>query len=253
MFSWPLNGKTYLIRGRQYWRYDEAAARPDPGYPRDLSLWEGAPSAPDDVTVSNTGGRARASGGLGDGGPGTVGVVGPTDPGVGGEAVRREGFGGWAGVLPAPETSPSPQVTPTSSRASTTGASPRAASKPSQTPPNPWVPSSWTVPPPLWALGPPDPPERRLSPETATVSAESVGLRGGLRCSSCLFCPCWWGAWPPPEGNLRLRGRERIAHGAPAGCGCGKSVPGAGLSQDAAGDAGGAKSRRAETQGRPWH
>ncbi|XP_045398339.1 matrix metalloproteinase-25 [Lemur catta] len=55
VFSWPLNGKTYLIRGQQYWRYDEAAARPDPGYPRDLSLWEGAPSAPDDVTVSNTG------------------------------------------------------------------------------------------------------------------------------------------------------------------------------------------------------
>nr|XP_044602298.1 matrix metalloproteinase-25 isoform X1 [Equus asinus] len=59
VFSWPQNGKTYLIRGQRYWRYDEAAARPDPGYPRDLSLWEGAPLAPDDVTVSNTGGRAR--------------------------------------------------------------------------------------------------------------------------------------------------------------------------------------------------
>ncbi|XP_070341212.1 matrix metalloproteinase-25 isoform X6 [Equus asinus] len=55
VFSWPQNGKTYLIRGQRYWRYDEAAARPDPGYPRDLSLWEGAPLAPDDVTVSNTG------------------------------------------------------------------------------------------------------------------------------------------------------------------------------------------------------
>ncbi|XP_004628149.1 matrix metalloproteinase-25 isoform X2 [Octodon degus] len=55
VFSWPLNGKTYLIRGHQYWRYDEAAERPDPGYPRDLSLWEGAPPAPDDVTVSNAG------------------------------------------------------------------------------------------------------------------------------------------------------------------------------------------------------
>nr|XP_040133789.1 matrix metalloproteinase-25 isoform X2 [Ictidomys tridecemlineatus] len=54
-FSWPFNGKTYLIRGQQYWRYDEAASRPDPGYPRDLSLWEGAPPAPDDVTVGNTG------------------------------------------------------------------------------------------------------------------------------------------------------------------------------------------------------
>lgn len=55
VFSWPLNGKTYLVRGQRYWRYDDAAARPDPGYPRDLSLWEGAPHAPDDVTVSNTG------------------------------------------------------------------------------------------------------------------------------------------------------------------------------------------------------
>ncbi|XP_005081709.1 LOW QUALITY PROTEIN: matrix metalloproteinase-25 [Mesocricetus auratus] len=55
VFSWPLNGKTYLIRGYRYWRYDEEAARPDPGYPRVLSLWEGAPSAPDDVTISNTG------------------------------------------------------------------------------------------------------------------------------------------------------------------------------------------------------
>ena len=155
---------------------------------------------------------------------------------------------------PAPPTSPpSLQVTPTSSRASTTGASPRAASKPSRTPPNRWVPSSWTAPPPVWALGHPDPPERPLSPETATVSAGSVRLQGGLRCPSCLSCLCWWGAWPPPEGDRLLRGRKRIAHGAPAGCGCGKSVPGTGLSQDAAGDVRGAKSRREETQGWPWH
>ncbi|KAL6091778.1 hypothetical protein STEG23_000187 [Scotinomys teguina] len=55
VFLWPLNGKTYLIRGQQYWRYDEEAALPDPGYPRALSLWEGAPPSPDDVTISNTG------------------------------------------------------------------------------------------------------------------------------------------------------------------------------------------------------
>ncbi|XP_069859752.1 matrix metalloproteinase-25-like [Dipodomys merriami] len=54
-FSWPLNGKTYVIRDRRYWRYDEEAARPDPGYPRDLGLWKGAPPAPDDVTVGNAG------------------------------------------------------------------------------------------------------------------------------------------------------------------------------------------------------
>lgn len=55
VFSWPHNGKTYLIRGGKYWRYDEVVALPDPGYPRALSLWEGAPFAPDDVTISNTG------------------------------------------------------------------------------------------------------------------------------------------------------------------------------------------------------
>lgn len=55
VFSWPFNGKTYLIRGQKYWRYDEVAASPDPDYPRPLSLWEGAPFAPDDVTIGNTG------------------------------------------------------------------------------------------------------------------------------------------------------------------------------------------------------
>lgn len=94
MFSWPLNGKTYLIRGRQYWRYDEAAARPDPGYPRDLSLWEGAPPAPDDVTVSNTGGRARAPGGPSDGGPGVVGWWGLQSPGWGEKRCGERGLGG---------------------------------------------------------------------------------------------------------------------------------------------------------------
>ena len=195
MFSWPLNGKTYLIRGRQYWRYDEAAARPDPGYPRDLSLWEGAPPAPDDVTVSNTGGRARAMGGQGSWGGGACIAR------AGGRSGAERGVWRVGRRGPAPQTSPpSPQVTPTSSRASTTGASPRAASKPSQTPPNPWVPSSWTAPPPVCALRSSDPPEQPLNPETVTVSARSVRLQGGLRCSSCLFCPCWWGVWPPPEG-----------------------------------------------------
>uniref|UniRef100_F6ZE70 Matrix metallopeptidase 25 n=1 Tax=Monodelphis domestica TaxID=13616 RepID=F6ZE70_MONDO len=50
VFSWPQNGKTYLIRGEHYWRYDEAVQSPDPGYPKSLNLWEGAPSAPDDRT-----------------------------------------------------------------------------------------------------------------------------------------------------------------------------------------------------------
>lgn len=55
VFSWPQNGKTYLIRGEQYWRFDETVHSVDPGYPKNLILWEGAPSAPDDVTVGNKG------------------------------------------------------------------------------------------------------------------------------------------------------------------------------------------------------
>lgn len=55
VFSWPLNGKTYLVHQQRYWRYDETAARPDPGYPKNLGLWEGAPGSPDDVMVDNAG------------------------------------------------------------------------------------------------------------------------------------------------------------------------------------------------------
>ncbi|XP_038610237.1 matrix metalloproteinase-25 [Tachyglossus aculeatus] len=55
VFTWPQNGKTYLFRGSQYWRYDESARSLDPGYPKPLSLWEGAPPAPDDVISGNKG------------------------------------------------------------------------------------------------------------------------------------------------------------------------------------------------------
>ena len=134
MFSWPLNGKTYLIRGRLYWRYDEAAARPDPGYPRDLSLWEGAPPAPEmspSATrvgeLAHPGGRAMRGQGLWGGGTCRGRGWGRSGAERGVWRVGRRG--------PAPQTSPSPQVTPSSSRASTTGASTKAASKPSQTPP----------------------------------------------------------------------------------------------------------------------
>ena len=153
---------------------------------------------------------------------------------------------------PDPQTSPSPQGTPTSSRASTTGASPRAASKPSQTPPNPWVPSSWTAPPPVWALGPPDPPERPLSPETATVSEGSVGCRAAFGTPPASSVPAGGGPGLPLKGTCGCVEGSGSPTG-PAGCGCGKSVPEAELNWDAAGDAGGAKSRRVETQGRLWH
>lgn len=170
VFSWPLNGKTYLVRGQRYWRFDEAAGRADPGYPRDLGLWEGAPAAPDDVTVSNTGGRAGEAGGPG---------------------ARRAGAGGPG----QPRAPPSPQVTPTSSRAPTTGAFPRAASRRSRTPRSPWAPRGWTARRPALARALPGPPKRPRSRGPASVSARSAGLRGGRRGPSCWPSgPCCWGA-----------------------------------------------------------
>lgn len=195
MFSWPQNGKTYLIRGRRYWRYDDAARRPDPGYPRDLSLWEGAPPAPDDVTVGNTGGRVRGErlGGPRDAERGPPGGFGEPS-GV----TRRSGRGGLDG--PPKCLLPAPQVTPTSSRAPTTGAFSRAASRRSPTPLNPWVTSGWTARPPALAPTPPGPPKRPSSLEPAIVSARSIRPQGGHRCPSCCpFYPCWWGASPPAE------------------------------------------------------
>ena len=68
-------------------------------------------------------------------------------------------------------------------------------------------------------------------------------------------CRAAFGAPPAssvPAGGgpgLPLKGTCGCVEGSrsPLVCGCGKSVPGAGLSQDAAGDASGAKSRRVET------
>ena len=102
---------------------------------------------------------------------------------------------------PAPQTSPSPQVTPTSSRASTTGASPRAASEPSQTPPNPWVPSSWTAPPPLWALGPPDPPERPLSQRLRLSMWDQSGCGASFSAPPASSVPAGGGPGLPLKGT----------------------------------------------------
>ena len=83
--------------------------------------------------------------------------------------------------------------------------------------PQPMGPKFLDCPAPTVGPRAPRPPRATLKPETATVNVGSVRLRGVLQCPSCLFCPCWWGAWPPPEGNLRLRGRELIAHGGSRG------------------------------------
>ncbi|XP_071318520.1 matrix metalloproteinase-25 isoform X2 [Trachinotus anak] len=62
-FIWAHNGKTYLFSGGKFWRFDESrkgeqvTMEPEPGYPRDNSLWAGVPSHMDDV-ISWGGGDA---------------------------------------------------------------------------------------------------------------------------------------------------------------------------------------------------
>lgn len=54
-FIWAHNGKTYLFSGGEFWRFDESQRgsqvtwQPDPDYPRDNSIWGGAPIRMDDV------------------------------------------------------------------------------------------------------------------------------------------------------------------------------------------------------------
>ncbi|XP_039992199.1 matrix metalloproteinase-25 [Xiphias gladius] len=54
-FTWAHNGKTYLFSGGEFWRFDESrkdkqvTRNPEPGYPRDNSLWAGVPSNMDDI------------------------------------------------------------------------------------------------------------------------------------------------------------------------------------------------------------
>ncbi|CAG5907277.1 unnamed protein product [Menidia menidia] len=54
-FIWAHNGKTYLFSGGQFWRFDESqksdqvTRQPEPGYPRDNSIWGGMPTHMDDI------------------------------------------------------------------------------------------------------------------------------------------------------------------------------------------------------------
>ncbi|KAK2876886.1 hypothetical protein Q8A67_020982 [Cirrhinus molitorella] len=52
-FVWAHNGKTYIFSGGEFWRFSEGPEtekhHPDTGYPRNTSLWKGAPSNPDDI------------------------------------------------------------------------------------------------------------------------------------------------------------------------------------------------------------
>lgn len=117
----------------------------------------------------------------------------------------------WAGVDQPPNLSPPPQVTPSSSRASTIGASPRAASKPSRTPnPGAQVPG---LPHPQCDPRAPRPHRVGLSPETASISmcqCGSVRLQGSLGAPPASSVPAR-GGLASREGDLQLHGRERIA------------------------------------------
>ncbi|XP_067285943.1 matrix metalloproteinase-25 [Pseudorasbora parva] len=52
-FIWAHNGKTYIFSGGEFWRFSEGTEiekhHPDADYPRQSSLWKGAPSNPDDI------------------------------------------------------------------------------------------------------------------------------------------------------------------------------------------------------------
>lgn len=54
-FSWAHNGKTYLFSDGEFWRFDESQRgdqtikQPDADYPRDNSVWGGAPTHMDDI------------------------------------------------------------------------------------------------------------------------------------------------------------------------------------------------------------
>ena len=44
VFSWSGNGKTYFVKGTQYWRYDSQAEIPvTDDYPKSITTWEGLP------------------------------------------------------------------------------------------------------------------------------------------------------------------------------------------------------------------
>ena len=50
LFNWDKNKKTYIFKGKQYWRYDENKRQLDAGYPRSISL--GWPSLPYDIDAA---------------------------------------------------------------------------------------------------------------------------------------------------------------------------------------------------------
>lgn len=66
-FIWAHNGKTYLFSDGEFWRFDKSHQNsqtiigPEPGYPRDNSLWAGVPSHMDDVISWGEGTRLHTA------------------------------------------------------------------------------------------------------------------------------------------------------------------------------------------------
>lgn len=47
--EWNRNGKIYIFKGSNYWRYDKTRQKIEDGYPRHISAWRGIPSNIDAV------------------------------------------------------------------------------------------------------------------------------------------------------------------------------------------------------------
>lgn len=64
-FIWSHNGMTYVFSGGEFWRFDESrrgmqvTRQPEPGYPRDNSLWGGMPANMDDIITWGDGNFAN--------------------------------------------------------------------------------------------------------------------------------------------------------------------------------------------------
>ncbi|KAM8961366.1 matrix metalloproteinase-25 [Pelodytes ibericus] len=54
-FVWSHNRKTYFFRGKNFWRFNDQTSQPDPGYPRDIGMWQGLTQDVDDIISGEKG------------------------------------------------------------------------------------------------------------------------------------------------------------------------------------------------------
>ena len=52
VFTWKKNGRTYIFKGSQYWRYNEKTRTMDKGYPKNIQT--GWPDLPNDIDAAVT-------------------------------------------------------------------------------------------------------------------------------------------------------------------------------------------------------